>query len=88
MLGSKEHCLRYPINGFLTRLHNNRLTFGERLKVRERLKLHELGTPEHIWIAEAMLQLCYRKGASMACALQMGGWEEIATVATPPNDIL
>ena len=68
-------------------LSNNQLTFSEQLKVRERLKLHELGTPEHMWIAEAMLQLCYRKGASTACALQMGGWEEIATVATPPNDI-
>ena len=25
---------------------------------------------KQIWIAEAMLQLCYHKGASMACALQ------------------
>ena len=32
----------------------------------QRLKLRELGTPKQIWIAEAMLQLCYHKGASMA----------------------
>ena len=25
---------------------------------------------KQIWIAEALLQLCYHKGASMACALQ------------------
>jgi len=42
----------------------------------QRLKIRELGTPKHIWIAyhalgmTAMLQLCYHKGASMACALQ------------------
>ena len=38
----------------------------------QRLKIRELGTPKHIWIAyhalgmTAMLQLCYHKGASMA----------------------
>jgi hypothetical protein len=37
---------------------------------RMRLKIRELGTLKQIWIAEAMLQLCYHKGASMACALQ------------------
>jgi hypothetical protein len=29
-----------------------------------------LRNQKQIWIAEAMLQLCYHKGASMACALQ------------------
>jgi hypothetical protein len=28
--------------------------------------------PKCLWIAEAMLQLCYHKGASTACALQRG----------------
>ena len=42
----------------------------------KRLKLRELGTPEQIWSAEAMLQLRYRKGASTACALQRASWEK------------
>jgi len=35
-----------------------------KLPRKERFKHRELGTPKHMWIAEAMLQLCYHKVAS------------------------
>ena len=46
------------------------------MRKHEQLMLTELGTPKQIWIAyhapgmTALLQLCFHKGASMACALQ------------------
>jgi len=51
---------------------HGRLKFGEWFKIRERLKILELGNPKLFWSAyhargmTAMLQLCYHKGASMA----------------------
>jgi hypothetical protein len=64
--------IRHPKNGYL---RTDASAFKERMlnAPSQRLKIRELGTPKHIWIAEAMLQLCYHKGASMACALQKRG---------------